>query len=368
MSEGENKNNAISAEEVKRLFRISDVRTIESYIKEGVLVPAETSGTYQDTIFDRNHICKITGLKVIPDEPLMTAPEAMDFLGYPRARKVGFRTYCRTRRIPHYAFKIHKGSRMYFLRSELELIKNSEAVWDNEFADFVARNYMLGSIIKHVFNSTLMLKGLKENEKDLISRILFERKNLSIASKELGIHRENARRIFVVGCKRLLFQLKIMETQMGSLEVLAKESIRLKSENKVLLSKLNEEIAKNSGVIISESHISALSRQLESAIPILGSNLAVRVEALIKQLRAETLSDVTKYRRTDIEKYRNVGKKTIDALEILLINNGLGFKEEELLVGFNKAKSRGANHTGNSIIDTLMTIDHRLSKLEKGRK
>jgi hypothetical protein len=365
----EESNQSISAEEVKRLFRISDVRTIESYIKEGVLVPVETGGAYQDIIFDRNHICKITGLKAMPDEPLMTAPEAMDFLGYPRIRKVGFRTYCRTRRIPHYTFKIHKGSRMYFLRSELEAVKNSEATWSAEFADFVARNYMLGSIIHHVFNSTLMMRGLKEAERDIINRILFQRKGLSIVSKEVGMHPEQVRRVFTVGCKRLLFQLKMLETQMGSAEMLAKENVQLKLENRVLLKKLNEAIAVNSGVEISEPEISVLSRQLQSAIPVLGTNLAVRVEGLIKELRAETLSDITKYRRSDIEKYQNVGKKTIDALELILINNGLGFQQEELFIGKDKrGKSRGANSTGSSIRDALTEFEVRLDKLEKKSK
>lgn len=362
-------NQTISGEEVRRLFRISDGRTIESYVKEGILAPANNQGAYQDIIFDRHQICKITGLKAIPDEPLLTAPEAMDFLGYPRARKIGFKIYCRTRKIPHYSFKITKGSRMYFLRSELELVKNSEAVWNNEFADFVARNYMLGIIIKHVFNSTMMIKGLGEKEKDIIERILFQRKGLNVVSKEIGSHPEIVRRFFNIGCKRFLFQLKMMETQMGSLEGLAKESVRLKAENKVLLSKLNEEIVKNSGVVISEPQINILSRQLDSVIPILGSNIAVRVEALIKELHAETLSDVTKYRRSDIEKYRNVGKKTIDALELLLINHGLRFKDEELLIGRDKrGTGRGANNTGNGISDTLMEFERRLLNLEKGSK
>ncbi len=176
----ESTDKTINSFELKRLFRISDGRTIESYVKEGILVPVPVQGAYQEIIFDRQHICKITGLKKIPDEPLMTSKEAMDMLGYPKEKRVSFRGYCRRHKIPHYFFKTSKGGRMYFLRSELEMAKESEAVWDIEFADFVARNYILGDIIKHVFNSTMMIRGLAGNEKEVVRRILFERKSLNV--------------------------------------------------------------------------------------------------------------------------------------------------------------------------------------------
>lgn len=362
----EDKEKTISGSEIKRLFRISDGRTIESYVKEGILIPTETGGAYQNTIFDRHHICKITGLKKIPDEPMMTSGEAMNMLGYPKEKKISFRGYCRRRKIPHYFFKANKGGRMYFLRSELEIVKDSEGVWDNEFADFVARNYMFREIIKYVFNSTMM-DGISGTDKDVIDIILFRHKNLNTASIKLQTTPENTRRMFVVACKRLLFQLKLIDGQMKTSVELIKENAKLKSENKVLLDRLNE--GRFIPETISEPDISVLARQINSMFPILGHNAMVRVKSFIKLLHAENLNDLTKYRRSDIEKYRGVGRKTVNALEILLINNGLKFKDEELLAGKDKrGRGRGANNTGESIMDTLMSLDRRLLNLERGRK
>lgn len=358
----------ISGDELKKLLCIGE-NSFYSYIKNGDL-PKPSKSADGETLFSRSQIARILGIEELPDEPLITTKDAISILKLPESFFHGnIRKYCKSRKLPYYTLKDGKGSKTYFIRSELEAaVKYLQSELEPEhsfkrnleFPDFVARNHMVTEVIKYVFNSTLLSKMPKKGA-DIIIKMLFEKRSFKDIAAELGYVDQSVRNTMIVACKRAIFELKAMENRMKMLDSVFDENIRLRSENKVLLDRLNETVAPEKK--ITEEEVSLLSKQIKSTPVSLGANSIKRVYNFLDQIEATSLNDLVKYKRSDIQKFRNIGSKTLEAIESLLKANGLRFKpEDNELV---KVPQKALNES-EELKKALLSINERLNKLENG--
>lgn len=313
----------IEKRELKKLFHIKTDRTIDAYIKRGVFKQvgdAPKFDPFDFALFDRQHICNILGLKTLPDEPFLTTEEAIEIIGLPKEYKSGLiRAYCRRHKIPFYILENAKGTKTYFLRSELESSVEYKLKWGSEFPDLVAKNHFLTEIFKVIMRYDFS-SSLKEKQKLIIEEVIFNRKTISQISKELNVSHENCRTSFYDGCKRMFYQISMLNFNLSRLSELSQENIKLQLENNILIERLSEFTKESTP--IEKQNIENLSQTFND------DNLSVRTAKLLNRMEVKTLYDLSLFTRSEVEKYRNVGKKTINGLESLLKQYGLDWKKE----------------------------------------
>lgn len=231
-----------------------------------------------------------------------------------------FREYCKRHKIPYYVFKNSRGSKTYFLRSEIEKAKQYKAKWGTEFPDFVAKNHSLRLIMEHIIN-TETISGLNKGEEEVLRKIILgsgRKRPIDDVAEEMGLTRERVRQLFMIGLKRIHFGVMQWKNKLEMVYKMQKENKELKIQNGVLLEKLAEE---NRAII--EEEVKYLATEIDNM------TIPVRVRHLFDNIEAKTLNDVVKFRRSDLFRYRNVGAKTLVMVETILKEKGLWWKEEE---------------------------------------
>lgn len=314
----------IEKSELKRIFSIKMDRTINSYIEKDVfrvVGNAPKFDPFDQTLFDYEHICKILGLKKLPNEPFLTTDEAIKILGLPIGYDKGsIRKYCARHRIPYYILENARGTKTYFLRSELESALEYKIKWGTEFPDYVVKNNILRDVFKMLLNPVIC-KTLNVNERNIITEIVLNAKTLGESALIHGMSTEQARRFFVRGIRDVLENLQSLDFNLNKLEELSKENSKLKFENSIFKNKLK--ILTKEQDKTEYKHLDSLSK------PFSDFNLPARVMGLLNRMESRNLYDLSKFRRSEVEKYQNAGTKTIDALEILLRQNNLDWEKEE---------------------------------------
>lgn len=350
----------IEKEELKRLFQIKTDRTVNSYIRTGVLKPTyyvPQFGSFDLLLFDREHICKILGLETLPDEPFLTTDEAVEIIGLHKSCKAGaIREYCKRHKIPFYTLGNAKGTKTYFLRSELESSREYKLNWSTEFPNFVAKNHFLREIFKIIMNYNFS-GSLKEKQRLVMEGIILNNKNIQQLSEELNISHQNSSHTFHEGCKRMFYQISMLDFNLSRLEELTKENIQLKLENNVLVERVSEFTKEE--IPIEKQKIEHLSKTITD------SNMSVRILGLLKRMEVKTLYDLTMFTRNEVEKYRNVGKKTIDGVESLLKQHGFDWKKEPELP---MMKSQSWKIRKPYKKTDLRDVKTRLVEIEENRK
>lgn len=176
------------------------------------------------------------------------------------------------------------------------------------------------------------IKELAYNQAKAI-RMYAEGASLEEIGGELDVSRERARQIAckaarVLACKMNIFdeQKETIKKQQNEISVLKIEIKRLQDANAKLaldLSSYGHDIPQNAvedkGVIY--DRVVLLQTRI-SDIP----GMSVRALNCMKSAKLETLEELVQFRKTDLLKFRNMGKKTLRELEDLLNNNyGLYF-------------------------------------------
>lgn len=322
----------MNKEELKKLLNIHNDQTIRSYLKNG-LIPYDLDEE-GDAIFDRHQVFKVLGLKNDTDEPFIGSEEAAKIFGVD-VKSLG--SFLKSRKIPFYVLKNEKGMQRYFLRSEIDAALDFTARWSNDFPDYVARTYFLAETMKMVFNPDL-IKGLSDIEYGILDEIIFKRKTLNQVSQDMSLTHERVRQKFQVAIKRVNFQVQNLKGRIANAmtidmanDKMKDENTKLKIENKILLSKLSEEIKYSD-----ENHEKNIDAYM---IRITNFELSVRCRRALGEMEVETLGQLTEMTREDISKYRNVGEKTIMEIEQLLSQNGLSWKDKKVIPVMGPKKS-----------------------------
>jgi hypothetical protein len=193
--------------------------------------------------------------------------------------------------------------------------------WGVEFPRYVLNNYVLRETFKTMLNPYLC-KSLTDNERNTITDIILSGKNLSQSSIKNKIPYGSSLKSFADGCKKVLFAMKSLDFNMSRLEELAKENVKLKNENSVLHQEL--ELATLGKTYVNKNTIDYLSESFS-----LENLFSVRMFNATKRLGINNIYELSNFRRSDVQKYQNIGKKTVDALEELLKDNKMDWKPED---------------------------------------
>ena len=342
---------------LKELFHIKSNRTIDSYIKRDVFKPVGNAPRFDPfdvALFDREHICKVLGLETLPDEPFLTTEEALPIIKLPVNYKKGsIRKYCDIHKIPYYILENAKGTKTYFLKSELEGLMSYKARWGTEFPDYVAKNSILREMFKCLINPPF-INTLSEIQKNIITQVFINGKNMrevcTIINKDYRYTNSTFNRV----CKKVLHKVKSIDFNLSRLEELAKENVKLESENNILNSKLEYFVDYTTPV--QSENVDVISKSFTEY------NFNPRVLGILHRMEAKNLYDLCKFKRSDVSKFQNAGKKSIDFLEDLLRKNGLDWKKEtdleEILVS-KVIKKKVYNRT------ILTDVKTRLEEIEK---
>lgn len=314
----------ISKVKLRKIFGLSH-STIKNYTEEGILKPLNKEvGTH--TYFKKDDICKILGLKNLPDEPFLTTKETLKILGLSDSYSTGnIRKYCNSHKIPYYIFKNQKGSHTYFIRSEVEKALEYTKEWGIEFPNFIMRNFFLREIFK-IMSNRAFTKKINENQKIMLEEFFLNRKTITDISQSLNIkNHPTANTYFYNACKRVFYAMKSFDFNANRLEELAKENTKLISENRLLSESLKiyqDKEKKTDNPKIEKQSIDVLATSFSENV------LPVRVIKLLERMEVKNLYELSKWKRSNVEKFRDAGKKTIDALENLLRENKLTWAED----------------------------------------
>lgn len=323
MEKGDN-NNLIPTEELMKILHINSYSTTRRYIKEG-LFQVQLNDPYEGALFDKQQIYSILGLKHIPEEPFLTKKEAAEILGLPSLPKFNVRDYCERHNVPYYVFRNSKGSKTYFLRSELEKYLQYKAKWGVGFADFVSRGWFIREIMPYILNEEIT-KRLGEKTRIALKMAFCDGAKIKDIAKELGVSYVTVRRWIVVGCKRVHYYLKLTQQYHDGFKSMRDEITKLRNENNNLRARL---ASISTETINENTETERKDADDHRNICVFNLDLGTRIYHLFKAMDINTFSDLIKFKRSEILKYRGAGAGTVKQIEYLLKDYGLWWKPED---------------------------------------
>ncbi len=293
---------AFTRKELKDFINIGDDRTIASYIKRGVLPPFDENG--EVLIKD---VCKAIGLDGLPSESFMTPSEARKYLGIKMTDLGG---YVKNSKIPHYNLINGKGARALFLKSELDEYLKFKIEKSGSY-NLSAKAMIKKIIFALNINSEQMINnGLSAN--DIIDGLISE-KSFSELSKRKSIHINTFKNRFIKTCTEIAEKIDLVQKEHRTALSLWNEIANLKSEN----IRLSAEVKQLTNVIKVENIIYNITSVADV------DKVSIRVKNFLAHQKIDSVEMLSTYSFAHINKFRNLGEKSILEMTNLLANNGL---------------------------------------------
>ena len=152
---------------------------------------------------------------------------------------------------------------------------------------------------------------------DIMMAICANGRPVSEVAAELGLSKQRVQQIVQSETRHLIKRYERLRLAYDNEVSVAVEKAALEQENRALRKELEKYSAPSEEAIEMEKLLSTRLADCE---------LSVRALNCLKHAEIETLGDLVACKRTDLLKFRNFGKKSIEELDRLLISQGLSWK------------------------------------------
>jgi len=305
--------NLLSREEVKKILRIEDDRTL-SYHKNFKLIVND-----KGHFFDRREIAEQLGTDFT--EPFLDMKEASAYMEM--TEEYFLDKIVVKKLIPFYSISDNKkGSKRLFKRSELNFLKEEPYKiyldTNSSLIDVMRTHRWMKEMLIFCMNDDMkLLDFLSFREKEVITELL-DGNSIEGLAKKFDLPRDRVRMIFEKAKRHINMNLfRNFKNMVSTYKELTERNIILEVTLKTLEAKIpppNSEM---------DEYEFAVHNILKTNIDDL--DLSVRARNGLKNAQVETLADLVKYNKMDLLKFRNCGAKSLSEIEELIKEKGLQF-------------------------------------------
>jgi len=311
----------ISSEKLAEIFLLKDNRQIDYNVKNGNLpTPVKFENSQGFRVEEINELFGID----IAKADFVDKTECCKILGI---TLINLDTRIQKKEILYFKLSATKGSKILFDRGYLMMLKD-EFSFDIVTGVNTVRHNSLLPLVEAFFDATLVDNSLTARERDVLQKFHFEGWSLEQIGEARSMAREVVRQTKEMGIRKLRktpgrFQSVYAQNKelREEIEQLKKENSGLRYKCKVTLDLVREEIREE------------IMGKIPNSNSILGVNirdldLSVRALNCLKAAEIDVLGELVHYKRSDLLKFRNFGKKGIDEVEALLKSMNLEFAPE----------------------------------------
>lgn len=295
-----------SRAELMKFIRVGEERTINKYLKKGILPPPEIIGG--DEFWNKEKVLSLLGLHHNPNEPFLVPNEVCKILNI---EKVNLHWYTKDHSIPCYKLFSGKGVRTLYLKSELDKYLELKIQWRAEWANDALRIKFTTDMIQHLFGIEDM-SGAGTDNLFILSEILIKRKNFSQIGREQSKSPDTIFNKYTDSVSNVLRRIEAFNKDVATIKTLQQYNAELIRENRMLKT-LNE---------YEEKGLKPIKEITQTP--------SVRVNNLLMKIGAETAQHLSMFKLSDIKKHRNVGAKSVTEMTEILEAHGLTWKPETL--------------------------------------
>lgn len=196
MGNTEEKTSNLSLDQLKRLLRIENDKTVKSFVKSlNVFVAPSAKDEILGTVLSKENISKFLGCRDLPEQFLI-AREVAKLLSVSPATVISL---CRGNFLPHYKFNCNRGSKVLFIREEILAKEVYDLKLDHslDYYGLLWRSQRFQKIIDG------LLLSAKERGKvfsgvsfDIVRSLVMQVKTVEQLSEQYEISPKEIRRIF----------------------------------------------------------------------------------------------------------------------------------------------------------------------------
>ncbi len=297
--------NYITLSEAQVLLLIKDSKTVATYRKEGIIKTIERD---DELWVDKQKLLRHMGIETNFDEPFIDKAEAAKILHLTPQRLL---SYTQENLVPAYRLKAARGSAFLYRRSELECVKQALVEEGHNFYRTLRRRNGERCILLVVLGDDVLLGlFLNSNERTVLrSHLLFGR-NFEEIAFELDLTPERIRQIYNKALRLVKQKAHARLTEaLTNTQSYHQQNTELQMANEYLRGQLELEV---------------VPRLL---VELCSTNLPNRAINALARAGVYTVGDLVKWSRVDLKKLRNMGNKSLLAIEAFVTNQGLKLHE-----------------------------------------
>ena len=319
----------LSLKEVAEILCKKDVRSIKSYIEEGLIPSIEIN---KEHYVVPEELANKLGVENF-DEKFIDANGATEFLGENQLTAA----FCEAKQIPFYRLKNAKGFALLFRKSELEIYKNRINQLTLEYVPVLLENIHRDNLLRDAWHIIKELLFSVPDRHAEIYGLFLQGMDIEKISIKFNLTKERTRQIIEKSTTKLsLLAVKFSKIVRfyleGDLSIDEISDFIRSYPNKIF--EINQK--EKSLLLLKEELVNFLGKEIDSTFTaekvnsilkkkISEFDLSVRTLGCLLAAEVETLEDLCSFNKNDILKFRNFGKKSLTELECLLKENNLSF-------------------------------------------
>jgi hypothetical protein len=295
----------ISGKILKEKLLIKEDRTIVAYIRDGALPQPVEELKDGELLFDKQEVLKLLGVKTFEEE-FINAEDASKILG---VTKDNVQSYARKGLIPCYRLKSIKGSKVLYLRSEVEAAKQYTIQWLSGFGNRVGKDRATKIIFEKLLSRELGF--LTDRSSDIFRDLMINDKTVAEVCDTYYLRPVRILEIFEQS-------IKLIDSRLNSFNKRFENVSKIEIELDVLRKKLDYYEAK-------EKQLFALPYETQELLPkeLTEFYFSNRIINIFHSADIITIADLAKYRKQDFMRFRGSGKLSANEVEEFLTSKGL---------------------------------------------
>lgn len=328
--------------DLKVLLRCGQ-RTVDSYVKDEIL-PVPVDGVSTFFVEDVQNALNLGDGSI---DELITESEAEALLVELECEHT-LKYLEETRMLHRYSMKTGvKGVRPYYMRGE---IMDLDSVVRLKVSDIPrklttkSKNaiFILKRFMENPTNADYMKKILGNSQYEVVCRIFLNDESFEDIAKDKGVTPSAINMLFNKACRRMSFApnnslAEMLNFDDTSLVDMRAENVALKALNLQQMQTINALLSGDESLItrtirtllsfdndtVGESQKKLDTFLSKSIAKIDDMDFSVRTVNCLKSADIDTLADLLRHDRSDLQKHRNMGKKSLDEIEDYVKSKGM---------------------------------------------
>ena len=310
----------ITFKELNKIFRLSD-DVKDRQIKKGLLNKIIILNKNEVEIINEELSSIVRKLK---NDEVLTINEAANML---KVSKYTVFKLAELSKIPYYKLVSEKGSKILFLKSELQSLENINTLCLIKIEDINSKQKKYNRLLSSIIDKF----ELKDNVKSIFNLYIDDNFDIQKVADSYGLTKERIRQIIerTIYCKIPLLINNLFRHEKTHNE-LFEDYWKIKNENEKLRQIVNDKIVDN---VDNVDKILSNYEKLQNAynLNIKDFDISIRLNNIFKAYEIEKIRDVihiTFFNPNNILNLKHFGKKTFAELMELLLHLKFNFKTE----------------------------------------
>lgn len=314
----------ISLEDAQRMLGFKTVRSVKSFIGKCNIKIINSSGDLLLSLINIDDFCSAININNLPEKFLQIS-DVSKMLNIPSSQ---VSSLSRENFIPHYRLMHERGSRLLFVKEEIEdfmkALPEISILRSSNYHSFLWRYQQYEKIIQR------WLLATKDNSESfhIFWDLIFGNENIESLAKKRGLTVERVKQKFNRKLRQMYFN---PFDYLEKAAAVKKENVRLNIENTILKAKLEK-----ANILLQEdTYDFDIENRVDKAVflnqKIDSFNFSARIINRLKVYQIDTLKDLFfEISPSDFLKIRNFGKRSLKEINEFFKSKGFNWEEKTI--------------------------------------